>query len=271
MRNFLRSLRYSWPYRHRLAASVVCALAVAALWSLSLAAIYPVLKILSTDRNLHQWVDGEIDRLQKDPVAQARQRALEQHRAELAYLQDKPDFPGKEDRERELTREISRCEAESSAHAADLVRYQLLKKWVIAHLPHDRFQTFLWIMLAVVLGVLVKGVFEFLHESLVGGVTNRTLFDLRNVFFRRVIRQDVRQLTATGTTELMARFTNDMEQLGNGIKILYGRMVAEPLKAVACLAAACYISWQLTLVFVFLVPAAGYTLYRVSRMMRPAT
>ena len=122
----------------------------------------------------------------------------------------------------------------------------------------------------VVASVALRGVFDFGQESLVGSVTNRTLFDLRNTFFRRAVRQDVRQLTASGTTELMARFTNDMEQLGNGIKILYGRMVAEPLKAVACLAAACYISWQLTLVFVFLVPAAGYTLYRVSRMMRRA-
>ena len=57
MRNFLRTLKYSWRYRYRLAASVVCALLVAALWSLNLSAIYPVLKILGTDNNLHEWVD----------------------------------------------------------------------------------------------------------------------------------------------------------------------------------------------------------------------
>ena len=64
MRQFLRILKYSWPYRYRLLASVFCALMVAALWSLNLSAIYPVLKILSTNQNLRQWVDGEIDALQ---------------------------------------------------------------------------------------------------------------------------------------------------------------------------------------------------------------
>jgi hypothetical protein len=43
MRNFLRTLKYAWPYRRRLAASFACALVVAALWSLNLSDIYPVL------------------------------------------------------------------------------------------------------------------------------------------------------------------------------------------------------------------------------------
>ena len=65
MRQFLRVLRYSWPYRFRLLGSVACALLVAALWSLNLSAIYPVLNILQNGKNLHQWVDGEIEEYQK--------------------------------------------------------------------------------------------------------------------------------------------------------------------------------------------------------------
>lgn len=271
MRNFLRSLRYSWPYRHRLAASVFCALMVSVLWSLNLSVVFPVLKILSEKQNLHQWVDGEIDALQKQIDDKGRENApLAIHRAELRVLQNGPEFPRRADRERDLTRAIAKDEGELSESGKQLWRYQLLKSLVIRHLPTDPFETFVWLMTAVVVCVLVKGVFEFLHETLVGSVTNRTLFDLRNDFFRRTVRQDVRQVSATGTHELMARFTNDMEQLGNGTKILYGRMIAEPLKAVGCLLVACYISWQLTLVFVLLVPAALMTLMYVSRLMRRA-
>ena len=61
MRNFLRALKYSWPYRVRLIISLFAALAVAALWSLNLALIYPVLKIMSEDKSLHQWIDDEIE------------------------------------------------------------------------------------------------------------------------------------------------------------------------------------------------------------------
>ena len=270
MRNFLRTLKCSWPYRFRLLASVGCALVVAALWSINLSAIYPILKLLSTDKNLQQWVDGEIDDYQRKFEDKDRLKALEHQRTILLAIQQRADFPDRENAERKATLEIAKIEGEISYDGRWVYNHQLLKKLVIRHLPTDQFMTFVWIMVAVVVGVAVKGVFEFLQESLVGNVTNRTLFDLRNRFFRRAIHQDVRQLSATGTTELMARFTNDMEQLGLGVKILYGRMIAEPLKAVACLVFACYLSWQLTLVFCILVPVALVTLMRVSKMMRRA-
>jgi ATP-binding cassette subfamily B protein/subfamily B ATP-binding cassette protein MsbA len=268
MRNFFRSLKYSWPYRFRLAASVGCALLVALLWSLNLSAIYPTLKILSTDKNLQQWVDDEIDANQRE-IAE-RNEKLRALNAELAVVQANPDSVDRENVERRYTHNIAKLEGELSGYGRSVYWYQILKSQVIRLLPTDRFHTFVWIMLAVVAGVALKGVFEFLQESLVGSVTNRTLFDLRNRFFRRVIHQDVRQIADTKTPEVMARFTNDMEQLGLGIKILYGRMVAEPLKAIGCLVFACCISWQLTLVFAVLVPVAMLLLMKVSKMMRRA-
>lgn len=270
MRNFLRTLKYALPYRLRLVASVACALIVAALWSLNLSAIYPVLTLVGEGKNLQQWVDGEIDSYQKELKNPDRLAALEQHRVRLREIEQSPDYPDRETQLRKVGHEITKAEAELSHYGSWIYRYQLLKNLVIRHLPEDRFATILWVLAGVVCCVAVKGVFEFLHESLVGSVTNRTLFDLRNRCFRRVIHQDVRQLTAAGTTDLMARFTNDTEQLGLGLKVLFGRLVAEPLKAVGCLAVACYISWQLTVVFCVLIPLVMYTLMRVSKAMRKA-
>ena len=270
MRNFLRCLRYSWPYRYRLAVSICAAMVVAVLWSINLAAIYPVLKILGTNKNLQQWVDEEIEDHQKELDSPERKVKLETLKAQLKLIEANPDQPDRENVERRITRDIAKLEGELSYYGNWVYRYQLLKSQVIRLLPHDRFETLLWIVGAVIVGVIVKGIFEFVQESLVGSVMNLTLFDLRNRFFRVSIHQDVRQLSSTGTTELMARFTNDMEQVGGGIKIVYGRMIAEPLKGLACLIAACYISWQLTLVFFLLVPLALITLMRVSKMMRRA-
>ncbi len=270
MRHFLRILKYSWPYRYRLLASVFCALLVAGLWSLNLSAIYPVLKILSTDKNLHQWVDEEIENHQKhydNPERKARKLYLE---VALKQLDQQPPRPNRETLERKATEELAKIDGELQSHAAWIYRYQLLKAKVIRHLPEDRFQTFVCILVAVVIGLFLKGIFEFLHDTLVGSVTNSTLFDLRNAFFRRALHQDVRQLSTTGTAELMARFTNDTEQVGTGLKVLFGRMVGEPLKAVSCFVVACLISWQLTLVFVLLVPLTIAVLVRVSKLMRKA-
>jgi len=270
MRNFLRTLKYAWPYRRRLFASFACALVVAALWSLNLSAIYPVLKILSTDKNLQQWVDDEIESCQKERNRADRQANLEKLRVALRAAEQLPDGAERETLLRKVGHEIAKVEETLLYYANWEYRYRLLRDRLFVHLPEDRFATFMVIMGGVVGCVLVKGVFEFLNESLVGSVMNRTLFDIRNRFFRRLIHQDVRQISAAGTPDLMARFTNDSEQLGLGLKILFGRMVAEPLKAVACLAVACAISWQLTVVFCVIVPLVMVTLMRVSRAMRRA-
>ncbi len=185
-------------------------------------------------------------------------------------MDQNPATPVTETHERKATQELAKLEGELNHYGVWVYRYLWLKTNVLRHLPQDRFQTVLWILIAVVIGVMIKGVFEFFNESLVGNVTFRTLFDLRNAFFRRAIHQDVRQLTSTGTSDLMARFTNDVEQTGLGLKVLFGKMVGEPLKMITCLVVACLISWQLTLVFVLIVPVALVILVRVSKMMRRA-
>jgi len=243
---------------------------VAALWSLNLSAIYPVLKILSTDKNLHQWVDGEIESYQQQLDDPKRIKRLEELHAQLKEMEQYPIKSEIETRERKATEELAKLEGERSNLATWVYRYQWIKAKVMRHLPEDRFKTFVWLLVVVIIGLVFKGIFEFLHETLVGSVTNHTLFDLRNGFFRRALHQDVRQLSTTGTAELMARFTNDTEQVGTGLKVLFGRMIGEPLKAVACFVVACVISWQLTLVFVLVVPLTIVAVVRVSKLMRKA-
>src|SRR5215208_2027409 len=116
MRNFLRILKYSWPYRYRLLASVLCALMVAAFWSLNLSAIYPVLKILSTDKNLQQWVDEEIEGHQKEVEDPLRKAAFEQNKAVLEAIQNNPNFPNRENAERKATNELAKIESDLSYH-----------------------------------------------------------------------------------------------------------------------------------------------------------
>src|SRR5262249_47076172 len=98
-----------------------------------------------------------------------------------------------------------------------------------------------------------------------------SLFDLRNRFYRNVIHLDVDSFSDDGSAELMARFTNDTELLGAGQKTLFGKLVAEPLKALSCVIFALCISWQLTLMFLILVPIAVFILTKVARMMKRAT
>jgi ATP-binding cassette subfamily B protein/subfamily B ATP-binding cassette protein MsbA len=261
MKNFLRLLRSSWPYHRRLALSVACALAAAALWGLNFTAIYPVLKILSTEQPLHDWVDERIADAQKQIdhwQAQAEQLTREARRRE-------------ESADREVTGALARLDGKVEEARRRLYRYQLAREYLRRFLPADCFRTLAVLTALVVLGVALRGAFEFGQEALVGGVVNRTLYDLRNRIFRNVIHLDPESFREQGTHELMARFTSDMDQLGGGLKTLYGKLVAEPLRALSCVAIACCISWQLTLLFLVVAPAALLVLSRVGRTMKRAT
>jgi subfamily B ATP-binding cassette protein MsbA len=271
MKNFLRGLRCTWPYRRRLILSVIFALLAAGLWGLNLSVIYPVLKLLE-DKDNKTWpelVEIEIDKLQ----AQYRTEFsnLDKHHEKHRGLEQWPESKERDKEERQLSREIAKIESKLSNFSRKIYLYQVLKAFLVRYVPSDRFASLAWLFGILVLAVGLKGVFEFLQESLVGSVTNLTLYDLRNRFYRNVIRLDVHQFGEQGTSGVMANFTNDMEMLGQGIKTLYGRVIAEPLRAIACVIVACWISWQLTLLFLILVPIALGVLTKVGRLMKRAS
>jgi subfamily B ATP-binding cassette protein MsbA len=280
MKNFARALRYAWPYRGRLILSFLCAILAANLWSLCFTSITPVLAIVTTRQSLQDWIDEQIAETKKlidgDQkknelgLAKELDRANEIENRLVAKIAREGPNEEIEHQRRDNSRLLTRLEDKLSDARSDIYRQQLARKFIY-RLPKDPFQT-----LALLLGVLtavvaVKGVFEFFQDSLVGSVVNLSLFDLRNRFFRNAIHLDVNQFSEQGSSELMARFTNDTELLGQGTKTLFGKLVGEPLKAICLVVLACFISWQLTVMFLVLVPVALFILNKLGRAMKRAT
>jgi ATP-binding cassette subfamily B protein/subfamily B ATP-binding cassette protein MsbA len=265
MRNFLRAVRNSWPFRVRLILSIACAVLAAAFWSLNFLAIHPALKILDGEKSLTEAVDSDIEKIQtKAEPARVRREAIEQQ------LRERNGRPADE-RTRELTGQMAQTEWEIQRANLSIYRLQLVKTFYTRLVPARRFQALVFLLALVVAALALKGLFEFAQESLVGGVSNLTLYALRNRLYRNSIRLDVNHFGESGSHELMARLTNDMEQMGVGLKVLYGKMVAEPLRALGCILIACLVSWQLTLLFVILVPLGVLIIARVGRMMKRAS
>jgi ATP-binding cassette, subfamily B, bacterial MsbA len=269
MKNFLRAVKYALRYRGRLAVSFVCALIAAALWGLSLPAVYPILKIVGEKKSMQEWVDlrtkdveSDITRLEND---------LDKKSAKKKEIEAWPPGDARDRELHKITEELRSEESRLADARSRLWRHQQVKHHVIRHLPNDLFETLALVLAAVVLAVGLKGLFEFWQESLVGVITARTMLDIRTRFFRAAVHQDLRQIQEGGSAELMSRFTNDMETTGNGLKLLFGRVVGDPLRALACLLVALWISWQLTLLFVLVVPAAVFVITLASKKMKRAS
>jgi ATP-binding cassette subfamily B protein/subfamily B ATP-binding cassette protein MsbA len=270
MKNFIRALRCSWRYWRRLILSVLCAVFAAVFWGLNFTAIYPVLKIITTEKTLQEWAEDSIQQLRVKTI-EPLESTIAQLKEQSQKLDRQPASRVKSDQRRKLASDLARMEGKLAPARTELYHYELAKKYIDALFPRDRFQTLVMVIVLVVLAVAIKGVFEFGQDTLVGSVVNRSLFDLRNRFYRNAVHLDVSNFSEGGTNELMARCTYDMEMLGNGIKTLYGKVVAEPLKALVCVIFACWISWQLTLMFLVLVPLALFVLTKVGQVMKRAT
>jgi ATP-binding cassette subfamily B protein/subfamily B ATP-binding cassette protein MsbA len=269
MNHFRRAIKLAFRYRGRLAVSLGCALVAAALWGINIAALYPVLQLVDKKQNLQEWVDTKLTDVGHDIANHEKEidGLAEQKRGIEAH----PPGAFRDNELHKVTEKLNTKESRLAALRATEWRYQQLKHYAIRHLPPDMFETLAILLGLVVLAVAVRGFFEFWQEYLVGVVIARTILDLRSKFYRAAVHQDLRQIQEGGSAELMSRFTNDMEAIANGMKILFGKVVAEPLKAVACLGIALYISWQLTLLFVLIVPLAIAIMTMASKKMKKAS
>ena len=242
MRNFARALKFSWAYWPRLLLSFLAATMVAVLWSTNLSLIYPMLKVMQDKKTLQQSVDDDIKDDQKKANEPGRLKDVIEKRENIAYLsnylESHPPEELIEQKLRSSIKELAKLEGELHELNRKLWWRTQLKAHVVDRLPASSFETFVLIIVVIIVGMALKGFFEFWQESLVGGVVCRSLLDLRNRFYRSAIHQDPRQLQEIGTAELMSRVTNDTEQVGTGMKVLYGKMIVEPLKMLGCIAGA---------------------------------
>src|SRR5579871_5442162 len=79
MKNFLRALRHALPYWRRLSLSIFCAICAAILWGLNFTSIYPVLRLLHTEKSVQQLIAGQIEALDHEivPLEQDSKRNAE--------------------------------------------------------------------------------------------------------------------------------------------------------------------------------------------------
>ncbi len=252
MKSFARALVLGLRYRWTFAASLVCALLVAVLWGGNFGALYPLAEAAFNRETLHSLAE----------------RQMAETRAEIGRLehqiQDLQPGPERNNQARTLRRELA-------AKRQWLNTQAWLKRHVLdPFLPRDPFRTLALVVAVVVAATFMKSLFFVLHQVLCARLSQRVAMDLRNAFFRHTLNMDLAVFHREGTSELMNRFTADMESLASGINEFFGKLVREPLKMLACLIGAAWISWQLLLFSLLVVPPAAVLIRWLARTLKRA-
>ncbi|MCL2745334.1 MAG: ABC transporter ATP-binding protein/permease, partial [Planctomycetaceae bacterium] len=149
--------------------------------------------------------------------------------------------------------------------------YRRMQPFVEKYTPHTLFKTVVFLMLVLLIGTVLKLIFIFLHSYLSSWIAQNAAFNIREEFFRKVLDYEIGYFNSEGVdrvADVMSRFTNDMFSLTDGLKILYGKIVREPLKMLVCIAGAAYVSWQLLLLVLLLVPSAAYCIRWLAKSIK---
>jgi subfamily B ATP-binding cassette protein MsbA len=250
MGNVTRITKYLWPYRYTFFLSVVCAIGIAVCWCANLSAVGPVVKILFENDSVHQFVDNEIV------------QANETIARETVYLAEAVPAG-------DLTKRV-KIQARLADATATLKTYTNVKTYILPYVPVDRFKTVSLILGFVFAGTLLKCFFIYAQEVLVGRVMTLAANDIRMDCFRNALKLDLQTVSKAGTSGLLSRMTNDIQMLTMAISAFGTRLIREPLKALACIGAAFYINWRLTLMAVMVVPLIGFFLAKFGRSLKKA-
>ena len=259
MGNFARSVRLALRYYWTVAASGICALVVTGLWGANIGTLYPIVEVVGNNQSLEEFIDKGIGRSEKAIAEESA--AIESLKQQVAAEPD--DAP-------EIRRALVAATHRRQSAEATLARYRWWQPWVNAHLPRDPFQTLVVLIAALLIATVVKDTFLAMSTVLVHRVSNLATFDLRKQFYRRTLRMDLATFNESGTSDLLSRFTYDVNCINDGLQTLFGRAVREPLKMVVCLVCAAYISWQLLLLSLILAPPTGMLISFLAKTLKRA-
>lgn len=260
MHNFSRALRSVLRYRWTLAGAVASALLVAVVWGANIGVMYPVIQVIFRGESMQKWVNESIAESTQHIADFGTQ--IDRKQAELAAA------PA--DQRKEIQLALNALRTNRDVEQKTLEGRQRLKPYIDRYLPDDPFKTLILIVAGVMVATLFKNVCMVFNSISVDRLTFMTTLDLRKRFYRRTLRMDLAGFGQNSSSELMSRFTYDLDSVGGGVQALLGRAIVEPLKMISCLILAAWICWRLLLISMLVAPLAAYFISRLSKALKRA-
>ncbi|MCH2595990.1 MAG: ABC transporter ATP-binding protein/permease [Pirellulales bacterium] len=260
MSNFSRAIRIALRHRLTVVASILCSFVVAILWAANIATVLPVVdgvmqnksvpqlidETISTSNSLIAECDEQLETIQKQLTRDASlaQDKLRGQQMGLEYRRDKAQ-----------TRRAFWKWLQPSAH-----------RW----LPATPFYTLMAVCIALFVGTFVKSLFRIAGSYFMARLGQLTDFELRKEFYRRTLQLDLATFRQTSPGDLLNRFTGEIAAIAAGTQTVFGMAIREPLKMVACLLLAAWVSWQLLLFTIVSAPLAAYAIQWLSKALKRA-
>lgn len=121
--------------------------------------------------------------------------------------------------------------------------------------------------LLVVMTALKTGV-TYLGSFFVIPMRSGIVRDIRNFVYDKIVTLPISFFTSERKGDVMARMSGDVAEIENSVMASLDMMFKNPVMIIVCLATMIFISWQLTLFVLVLLPLAGIVMGRIGKRLK---
>jgi ABC-type multidrug transport system fused ATPase/permease subunit len=123
----------------------------------------------------------------------------------------------------------------------------------------------------MVVFTVIRCIARFYQDYNAQKLVDTSLAHLREDMFAHSMDIPAGFFSDKGTSDTVSRLIRDTTIIGSGIKIIFGKALREPLKAVGMIVVAMLIDYKLTLIFLCGAPLALYALSQIGRKIKRVT
>ncbi len=121
---------------------------------------------------------------------------------------------------------------------------------------------------AIMLIFFLRAVFQFLYEYLMQSVGQKLVASMRGRLYDHILELPVAYYNDSSSGELISRVVNDTGAVQNIIALTLKELFVEAATTICLIGYAFWLRWDLTLMAIFLLPAAFYGVDRIARRLR---
>ena len=121
-------------------------------------------------------------------------------------------------------------------------------------------------LVAVVVGLYIVGsVLLWMQGYLMAGVAQRAVFELRRDVETKLARVPLKYVDGQSRGDLLSRVTNDIDNIGNTLQQGLSQLLSSLLQVIGTLIVMFFLSWQLALVSLLIVPLSILMTTRIAK------
>ncbi|HEY5461941.1 MAG TPA: ABC transporter ATP-binding protein [Hanamia sp.] len=159
---------------------------------------------------------------------------------------------------------------ESNSFFSKINPVNQLKIWLyhVVQLPGGEVKALGVICILILSFIILKNIFLYLSIYILTPIRNLIVNDMRTSMFKKILVLPIGYFNDQKKGDIMSRLTNDLNDVETSSVNLLESLFREPVTIILFLAYMVYLSPQLTLFLILLLPVAGFIIGRIGRSLK---